>query len=70
MDCPKCGADGVRVLMSRKDTDVTRIRRRRCVACDHHFFSLEVVIPDGGVEWVKGPRGMRRREGFKRFDFF
>ena len=70
MDCPKCGADGVRVLVSRKDTDRTRMRRRHCVACDHRFFSLEVVIPDEGVEWAPHPRGMRRREGFQQVDFF
>ena len=70
MDCPRCGADGTRVLVSRKDTDVTRMRRRRCAACDYHFFSVELQVPDEGVAWAPSPRGLKRLDGFKTIDFF
>jgi len=69
MDCPSCGADGTRVLISRKDTDVTRMRRRRCTACDYRFFSVELQVPDEGVSWAPAPRGMRRNKGFRRIQF-
>jgi transcriptional regulator NrdR family protein len=70
MDCPSCGADGVRVLISRCDTNKSRMRRRHCPACDHKFFTVEVVVPDEGVAWAPSPRGMRRLDGFKTVDFF
>lgn len=69
MDCPSCGADSTRVLVSRKDTDLSRMRRRFCEACDLRFFTVEVQVPDAGVQWVPRPRGMRRRSGYSRIDF-
>lgn len=69
MDCPRCGADGTRVLISRKDTDVSRMRRRWCGSCDHRFFTVEVQVADEGVQWAQRPRGMRRIKGFQRVTF-
>lgn len=69
MDCPGCGADVTRVLMTRKDTDLSRMRRRRCQACDLAFFTVEVRVPDDAVMWVPRPRGMRRRTGFRNIAF-
>ena len=69
MDCSRCGSDAVKVLLSRKDTDVSRVRERHCKSCDHRWFSLEVELPAGAVEWVEGPRKVRRKVGFKRVEF-
>jgi len=66
MDCPKCGADGVRVVESRKDSDTSRVRRRRCVSCNHDFFSVEVELPTEAVRYTKGAnRPLIRVDGYK-----
>ena len=71
MDCPRCGADGVRVLESRKDSDISRVRRRRCGACNHQFFSVEVELPSEAVRYTKGAhRPLIRVEGYKHVMFY
>lgn len=69
MDCPQCGADGVRVKASRKDTDISKVRYRHCLACDYRFYSVEVQIPDAAIEHVRTRRGFRRRPGFRNVTF-
>lgn len=69
MDCSRCGSDAVKVLLSRRDSDVSRVRQRHCNSCDYRWFSVEVEIPDAAIEWIKGPRKLRRRTGFKRVEF-
>jgi transcriptional regulator NrdR family protein len=69
MDCSRCGSDAVKVLLSRKDTDVSRVRQRHCRSCDHHWFSVEVELPPEAVEWVQDRRKVRRKVGFKRVEF-
>lgn len=71
MDCPRCGADGVRVRESRKDSDTSRVRRRQCISCNHQFFSVEVEVPAEGIKYIKGGRRpMIRLEGFKNVMFY
>ena len=71
MDCPKCGADGVRVVESRKDSDISRVRRRRCVACNHDFFSVEVELPAEAVRYTKGAnRPLIQVDGYKHVMFY
>jgi transcriptional regulator NrdR family protein len=69
MDCARCGSDAVKVLLSRRDTDVSRVRERYCQGCDHRWFSVEVELPVEAVEWIAGPRKVRRREGFRTVEF-
>ena len=69
MDCTRCGSDAVKVLLSRRDTDTSRVRERHCGSCDHRWFSVEVELPAQAIEWVAGPRKLRRRTGFKHVEF-
>jgi len=55
-DCPECGQGRTRVVCTKRTPDGVTIRRRRCVACEHRWYSIqypEVAVEDGEVKWIK-----------------
>jgi hypothetical protein len=46
------------------------VRRRRCLACDHRWYAIQVpetIIPDWAVTWTNSrPRKQGRRGGSDR----
>jgi len=54
--CPKCAEVRTRVVCTKRASDGVTIRRRRCVKCDHRWYSIqypEVAVKDGEVKWIK-----------------
>lgn len=81
MDCPKCGAVYRKntVLATRVDTIESIIRNRKCLDCNHRWYTLEIEIPFAGLKYVTGAIGadgrrhywsIKRLPGFRRIKFF
>ena len=54
-DCTECGQGRTRVVCTNRAADGVTIRRRRCVVCDHRWYSIqypEVAISDREVRWI------------------
>ena len=54
--CPKCAEARTRVVCTKRTPDGVTIRRRRCVICEHRWYSIqypEVAVEDGEVKWIK-----------------
>lgn len=68
MQCPNCGSSVLRCIKAWQDTAETMVRRRRCVHCEHTFFTVEAELPPDallqGRDW-----SLTRRPGFKRITF-
>ena len=55
-DCPECGQGRTRVVCTKRTPDGVTIRRRRCVACEHRWYSIqypEVPVLDQEIKWLK-----------------
>ena len=55
-DCPECGQGRTRVVCTKRAPDGVTIRRRRCVVCEHRWYSIqypEVPVKEGEVKWIK-----------------
>jgi len=52
MNCPYCGAASkqTRVVLTRNNTDKQKLRKRKCLACEEFFFSLESIVPKFAVQ--------------------
>lgn len=59
MKCPHCASDEGSVVKETRDFDVGTYRRRKCVACDELFVSLETA-PHG----LKLPRKRGKDDPF------
>lgn len=60
MNCPECGCVRTKVVLTRVDPNGFKIRRRRCLGCDHRYYSIqaeETLISKYDLEW----RGSNRR---------
>jgi transcriptional regulator NrdR family protein len=59
MNCPNCDAafkGGVgKVIQSHGDTVESHIRQRRCKACNHKIWTIEVELPPASVKWYVCP---------------
>ena len=54
-DCPKCGRGRTRVVCTKRTPDGVTIRRRRCVACEHRWYSIqypETPVSDHEIKWI------------------
>ena len=54
--CPKCSHLRTRVVCTKRDADGITIRRRKCLICEHRWYSIqypEVAIEDSEVKWIK-----------------
>ena len=55
-DCPECGNGRTRVVCTKRAADGVTIRRRKCVVCDHRWYSIqypEVPVLDQEIKWLK-----------------
>ena len=55
-DCPECGRGRTRVVCTNCDEEGIRIRRRRCPACEHRWYSIqypEVIVKNKEIRWAK-----------------
>ena len=53
--CPKCGQLRTRVVCTKRAEDGVTIRRRRCVVCDHRWYSIqypEVPVANQEIKWI------------------
>jgi len=69
--CPICCSRNTKVVCTRPTIDDTAtVRRRRCLACDHRWYAIQVpetIIPDWAVTWSNSrPRKQGRRGGSDR----
>jgi len=54
-DCPNCNVARTRVVCTKRAPDGVTIRRRRCVICDHRWYTIqypEVAVSDHEIKWV------------------
>jgi len=54
-DCPKCGDIRTRVVCTKRTSDKITIRRRRCIICEHRWYSVqypEVAVSDHEIKWI------------------
>ena len=62
MQCPNCAATRLSVVMTAYATDEQIVRRRRCHACEHRWYTLqapEALLPSGAFHWIER-HGSRR----------
>lgn len=80
MLCPNCGEPIRRglnkVIQARNDTNESKIRQRRCLACDHKFWTCETDLPPGAIKWMPSDDPdtnsfsvPRRVRGFRKVTF-
>jgi len=53
--CPACEKGRTRVVCTKRAPDGVTIRRRRCVICDHRWYTIqypEVAVSDHEIKWV------------------
>ena len=56
MACEKCGSTEIRVVFTKADANGYRIRRRKCLACGHRYYtvqSAEKVIAKYDIQWLQ-----------------
>jgi len=54
-DCPDCGAWITKVIMTKFDSEVNSVvRRRHCEYCDHRFYTRQAHEELVDVKWVQG----------------
>ena len=61
-DCPKCGRGRTRVVLTKRTPDGVTIRRRRCVICEHRWYSIqypEVPVANQEIKWIGTGRNAR-----------
>lgn len=62
MQCPNCAATRLSVVMTAYTTGGQTVRRRRCHACEHRWYTLqapEAPLPLGTFRWIEGRGGYR-----------
>ena len=67
MRCPNCGCEEIRTTMTRHYRKHAVIRRRKCTACNHAWYTMETEIP---VEAISHSRTYEGKSTFSlRKDF-
>ena len=51
MQCPKCCSRNYRVLITNNNFDAQTIRKRRCAACGHVWFTVEMEVNRYAMGW-------------------
>ena len=61
-DCPECGQGRTRVVCTKRAADGVTIRRRKCVICEHRWYSIqypEVPVANQEIKWIGAGRNAR-----------
>jgi len=56
MNCPECDSVRTKVVCTGRDSEKRIIRRRKCLICNHRWYSIqypEVFIPPHRIKWTK-----------------
>jgi hypothetical protein len=80
MHCPNCDALAHRgfckVIQARNDTVESKIRQRKCLTCNHKWWTCETDLPAGAIKWMppEDPESSsfsvpRRVVGFRRITY-
>lgn len=69
MNCPHCDSRDIRVMMTRQDSEESTVRFRRCTACGHNWYTVEIGIPQHAIRHLSSIGVMERREGFQKVAF-
>ena len=54
-NCPECEQGRTRVVCTKRAADGVTIRRRRCVVCEHRWYSIqypEVPVANQEIKWI------------------
>ena len=61
-DCPECGQGRTRVVLTKRTPDGVTIRRRKCVVCEHRWYSIqypEVPVANQEIKWIGAGRNAK-----------
>ena len=61
-DCPECGNGRTRVVCTKRAPDGVTIRRRKCIVCEHRWYSIqypEIAVSNGEIRWIGTGRNAR-----------
>jgi transcriptional regulator NrdR family protein len=64
MKCPNCGSIRVGVVLTDLTDTEHRIRRRRCLICDHRWYTVqppEQLINPADIRWPDKTQRPRQR---------
>jgi transcriptional regulator NrdR family protein len=64
MKCPNCGSVRVGVVLTDLTDTEDRIRRRRCLICEHRWYTFqpaEISVPDYAITWPSSRQHPRPR---------
>ena len=62
--CPQCGAAHNHVVRTYSLNDLSQVRRRHCLDCDHRWYTHqhpEEPLPAGAVQWGRNEDGVADR---------
>ena len=61
MDCPKCGSGDIRATATNGHQPDCVTRKRKCLACEHVWFTVELNVSPAVVGWGRvGPTGQSK----------
>ncbi len=61
MDCPKCGSGDIRATATNGHQPDCVTRKRKCQACEHVWFTVELNVSPAVVGWGRvGPTGQSK----------
>jgi len=61
MDCPKCGSGDIRATATNGHQPDCVTRKRKCQACGHVWFTVELNVSPAVVGWGRvGPTGQSK----------
>ena len=64
-ECPKCTVNKTKVVCTKRAPDGVTIRRRKCIICDHRWYTIqypEVAVSDHEIKWVGTGSNARFRQ--------
>lgn len=59
MICPECSSLVYRTVFTRQVEADKVMRRKKCKACGHGWYTVEVILPPDAVVHCRAPNGMR-----------
>jgi len=68
MNCPKCDSVRIRTVNTRHDTVESVVRDRKCLRCEHKWFTCEIDLPRHAVKWGDAA-SLKRVEGYRKVVF-
>jgi hypothetical protein len=57
MNCPECKWATHRAVVVTQALDDQIVRKRKCCACHHVWFTVEVGVPNYAIGWSPGHKG-------------